>query len=158
MGNLPNLKSQDNTPEDRKDLLQDIRELESLIQLHNRRIATLEEVTEKRQRPKNGVINTHKSFVNTVYGGRCPSCMKPIEEPQIDHFNSRMWGSLHDTWVVCGDCNRSLYHGRLSRAEILPMYVSYQAHLKRFIGGEQMSLLPEPKIVFYGSELNQRAR
>ena len=158
MGNSQNLNPQDDTPKDREDLLLSLSELENLIQLHNERISNLEGITEKRQRPKDSVVNTHKSFVAKVYGNRCPCCMEVSEDPHIDHFNSRMWGSIHDTWLICGDCNRALYHGRLSRAEILPMYVSYQTHMKKFIGGEQMSFLEEPQILFYGSELKHKAQ
>ena len=135
-------------------LLHDLLDLRVTLYSYGNRLSRLEDKTEKRQRPKNGVINTHKSFVKTVYGGKCACCMHPLKNPEIDHFSSRAWAGVHDVWVICGKCNRDLYHGGLSRAEIFPTFVSYQYHLKRFIGGEQLTLLhPEKKVVFYASEL-----
>lgn len=101
----------------------------------------LEEKTEKRQKPKTKVINTRKSMVRAVYDGKCPNCMKPPKKPEVDHFSSRAWGGIHDTRLICGDCNRALYLGKLVRAEILPRFATYQGHLKEFIGGEQLTFL-----------------
>ncbi|MFC1535188.1 hypothetical protein ACFL7M_17705 [Thermodesulfobacteriota bacterium] len=148
MHNSQNLKTQ---PKDRKDLLQGLRELSTLIQQHNQRIAKIEEITEKRQRPKNSVSNTHRSFVESVYENKCPCCMKPIEFGEVDHFNSRAWSGIHDTWLICQECNRGLYNGDMVRAEILPCFIAYQRHLKAFMGGEQLTFLNSQTDTFLSS-------
>ena len=39
-----------------------------------------------------------------------------------------------------------LYHGNLVRAEVQPRFATYQAHLKKFIGGDQLSLISKVRI------------
>ncbi|RJR40804.1 MAG: hypothetical protein C4576_19765 [Desulfobacteraceae bacterium] len=124
----------------------DLKRLEVLIQTQGKRLDALEEKTEKRQKPKPKVIKTHHSMVNEVYGGKCPCCMGALEDPEVDHFSSRAWSGLHDTWLICGQCNGDLYRGALIRAEVQPRFATYQAHMKRFIGGEQLSLVPRMTI------------
>ena len=129
-----------------QDLQVDLKRLTVELQSHGKRLATLEERTEKRQKPKARVVNTHHSMVKAVYGGKCPCCMGALENPEVDHFSSRAWSGLHDTWLICGTCNKDLYHGNLVRAEVQPRFATYQAHLKKFIGGEQLSLVPRMTI------------
>ena len=132
-------------PGNKDKLRQRVHDLESTLLEQKMRLKDLEIKTEKRQRPKMKVINTHKSFVKTDFNNNCPCCMKTLKDPQVDHFHCRSWGGLHDTWLICGQCNRDLYHGQLIRAEILPRFTTYQSHLKNFIGGEQLPLLLLPK-------------
>ncbi len=108
---------------------------------YEKRIAELEQKTEERHRPKPKVVRTHRAMVRQVYGGKCPCCMKRMEDPQVDHFSSRAWAGLGDTWMICGKCNRDLYNGRLVRAEIFPRFTTYQGHMKEYIGVQQLSLL-----------------
>lgn len=129
-----------------QDLPADLSKLTAELQSHAKRLANLEERTEKRQKPKPKVINTHHSMVKAVYGGKCPCCMGPLENPEVDHFSSRAWNGLHDTWLICGQCNKDLYNGVLVRAEVQPRFATYQAHLKKFIGGEQLSLVSKMSI------------
>jgi|GEM_PF-3873857 len=123
----------------------DVKKLELLLQTQGKRLDALEEKTEKRQKPKPKVVNTHQSMVKAVYGGKCPCCMGPLENPEVDHFSSRAWRGLHDVWVICSVCNKDLYSGKLIRAEVQPRFASYQAFLKKFIG-EQLSLVPKMNI------------
>jgi len=124
----------------------DLKRLEVLIQTQGKRLDALEEKTEKRQKPKAKVVNTHHSMVKAIYSEKCPCCMGPLENPEVDHFSSRAWSGLHDTWLICGTCNKDLYNGNLVRAEVQPRFATYQAHLKKFIGGEQLSLVPRMRI------------
>lgn len=124
----------------------DLKRLESMLQTQGKRLDALEEQTEKRRKPKAKVVSTHRSMVSAVYSGKCPCCMGPLEHPEVDHFSSRAWSGLHDTWLICGTCNKDLYHGNLVRAEVQPRFATYQAHLKKFIGGEQLSLVSRMRI------------
>ena len=124
----------------------DLKRLEVILQTQCKRLDALEEKTEKRQKPKPRVINTHHSMVKEVYAGKCPCCMGPLDNPEVDHFSSRAWNGLYDVWVICSDCNKALYHGKLIRAEVQPMFTAYLSHLKKFIGGEQLSLVPRMTI------------
>lgn len=140
MGKVLNFKSPHQaTPE--------IKKLERTLCEYDKRLLELEIKTERRQRPKRKVVNVHKGAVKNLYGNRCPCCMGDLKKPELDHFFSRSWGGVTDTWLICSECNQGLYQGRLVRAEILPRFQAYQAHLKSFLGGEQLTFLPKTKII-----------
>jgi hypothetical protein len=84
-------------------------------------------------------------FALRAMGGRCPCCRtadvlnvdgERLLGAEFDHFFANSAADVEHTWLICGDCHRSLTNGEATRDQRETEFGAYQSARRRVPGGQ----------------------